>query len=136
MAVLIRINFFVLMLTVLTGCSPELSESDQILQDAYGNKISGLQVKGKGEVTRLLSDDTDGDQHQRFIVTLDSGQTLLVAHNIDIAGRIDVIATGNTIKFYGVYEWNKEGGVVHWTHHDPAGRHIDGWLVYQGVKYQ
>ncbi len=55
-------------LLLLTACLPELSKSDQILQDAYDNKTSDIQVKGEGEVTRLLSDDTEGDQHQRFIV--------------------------------------------------------------------
>ncbi|MBU2864399.1 DUF3465 domain-containing protein [Reinekea forsetii] len=119
----------------LAGCEAPLSESDEILQNAYDNKTSGLQVEGSGEVTQLLADDTEGDKHQRFIVTLDSGQTLLVAHNIDIAPRIDVIATGNRIEFYGVYEWNDEGGVVHWTHRDPNQKHVDGWLKYKGVKY-
>ena len=116
--------------------SSEISTSDNILQDAYDNKTSGLQVEGSGEVTKLLADDTEGDKHQRFIVTLDSGQTLLIAHNIDIAPRIDVIATGNRIEFYGVYEWNDEGGVIHWTHHDPAGKHVDGWLKYKGETYE
>ncbi|MDN3647566.1 DUF3465 domain-containing protein [Reinekea marina] len=123
-------------LLFLAGCEEPLSESDEILQNAYDNKTSGLQVEGSGEVTRLLADDTEGDKHQRFIVTLDSGQTLLIAHNIDIAPRIDVIATGNRIEFYGVYEWNDEGGVIHWTHHDPAGKHVDGWLKYKGETYE
>jgi hypothetical protein len=120
----------------LVGCEEPLSESDEILQNAYDNKTSGLQVEGSGEVTKLLADDTEGDKHQRFIVTLDSGQTLLIAHNIDIAPRIDVIATGNRIEFYGVYEWNDEGGVVHWPHHAPAGKHVDGWLKYKGETYE
>jgi len=121
---------------VVLACVPELSKTDQILQDAFDNKTSNLQVRGEGEVTKLLSDDTVGDRHQRFIVTLESGQSLLFAHNIDIAGRIDVIATGKNIEFYGVYEWNDEGGVIHWTHHDLSGDHIDGWLKYNGVTYQ
>jgi hypothetical protein len=124
-------------LLFLAGCEP-LSESDQILQDAYDNKTSDLQVNGSGEVTKLLDDDLnpDGGKHQRFIVTLDSGQTLLISHNIDIAPRVDVIATGNRIKFYGEYEWNEEGGVVHWTHRNTgSGNHPDGWLEYKGIKY-
>ena len=39
-------------------------------------------------------------------------------------------------KFYGEYEWNSEGGVIHWTHKDPAGVHVDGWLEYEGIVYQ
>jgi len=26
--------------------------------------------------------------------------------------------------------------VIHWTHHDPQGKHINGWLKYQGKMYQ
>jgi hypothetical protein len=39
------------------------------------------------------------------------------------------------ISFYGEYEWNNKGGVIHWTHHDPRGSHPDGWLLYDNRKY-
>jgi len=32
--------------------------------------------------------------------------------------------------------WNSKGGVVHWTHRDPAGRHVDGWLEHNGSRVQ
>ena len=35
-----------------------------------------------------LPDDNKGTRHQRFILKLSSGQTLLVAHNIDLADKI------------------------------------------------
>ena len=101
-----------------------------------GEWESGAQVLGEGVVTRLLADDTDGSRHQRFIVTLASGQTLLIAHNIDIAPRIASLRTGDSVAFSGVYEWNAKGGVIHWTHHDPNGRHQPGWLKHGGRIYQ
>ena len=85
---------------------------------------------------RLLPDDNDGSRHQKFIVRLDSGNTILIAHNIDLAPRIDRLRRGDRIEFYGEYEWNDRGGVVHWTHDDPAGRHEDGWLRHKGKTYQ
>ena len=106
------------------------------LQAAFRNQSSGLQVMGDGEVVTLLADDNEGSRHQRFILRLASGQTLLVAHNIDLAPRVDSIQVGDTVAFNGVYEWNPKGGVVHWTHHDPAGRHEAGWLRHQGQTYQ
>jgi hypothetical protein len=87
-------------------------------------------------VVRILSDDSDGGRHQRFILELDSGQTLLIAHNIDVAPRIPSLIEGDPVEFNGVYEWNDEGGVIHWTHHDPKGVHEAGWLKHKGAVYQ
>jgi hypothetical protein len=136
----------VLVVSLSMGCRPAqvvsapspvlLEKSDDILQDAFNQQRSNLQVEGQGTVTRILSDDLDGSRHQRFILQLSSGQTLLIAHNIDLAPRISGLQIGDTVRFYGEYEWNPEGGVIHWTHHDPNGRHVDGWLEHGGQRYQ
>ena len=89
-----------------------------------------------GAVERVLADDNDGSRHQRFIVRLASGQTLLIAHNIDVAPRVAGLARGDTVSFSGIYEPNNKGGVVHWTHHDPSGRHPAGWIEHKGHRYQ
>lgn len=114
----------------------ESASTDAIIASAFSNHQSNLQVSGQGIVTRLLPDDTDGSKHQKFIIKLSSGQTLLVAHNIDIAPRISSLQEGDSIQFYGEYEWNEKGGAVHWTHRDPNGVHVDGWLEHKGQKYQ
>ncbi len=114
----------------------EYSSSDEILQGAYRNRQSNLQVSGSGRVIKILPDDLKGSRHQRFILKLSTGQTLLVAHNIDLSPRINSLRTGDMVKFYGEYEWNTKGGVLHWTHHDPKGRHKDGWLIHNGITYK
>ena len=110
--------------------------TDRSMANAFQNQASGVQVEGEGVVERVLPDDNDGSRHQRFILRLASGQTLLVAHNIDLAPRLDPLASGDKVQFNGVYEWNEKGGVIHWTHRDPNGQHADGWLQHNGMIYQ
>ena len=110
--------------------------ADQQLSAAFENHQSEIQVRGSGEVIRILADDNDGSRHQRFIIRLGSGQTLLVAHNIDLADRIGLLKVGDVIEFNGEYVWNAKGGVIHWTHHDPRGSHPAGWIKHNGHIYQ
>jgi len=109
---------------------------DTALARLFQTKQSNVQVSGSGTVTRLLADDTQGGRHQRFILQLASGQTLLVAHNIDIAPRLDGLAVGDQVGFYGEYVYTDQGGTIHWTHHDPAGTHVAGWLEWRGHRFQ
>lgn len=118
------------------GLSFEPETGNQRLEQAFENQQSGVQVQGQGRVIKLLRDDLDGSRHQRFILELSSGMTLLVAHNIDLAPAIRSLETGDSVEFSGEYEWNSKGGVLHWTHHDPAGRHEGGWLKHEGRVYQ
>ena len=115
---------------------PVASGVDTSFAQAPETWRSGQQVQGQGTVSRILSDDNEGSRHQRFILRLASGRTLLIAHNIDLAPRISSLRTGDTVSFYGEYEWNDRGGVIHWTHHDPQGRHASGWLEHNGQRYQ
>lgn len=113
-----------------------LQKGTSQIAEAFNNRQSGLQVNSSGTVSKILSDDNEGSRHQRFILRLSNGQTLLIAHNIDLAPRIAGIGVGDNVAFYGQYEFNNKGGVVHWTHYDPQGKHPDGWLKHKGQTYQ
>ncbi len=102
----------------------------------YLAKISDAQVQDSGKVVKILADDNRGSRHQKFLVKISSGQTLLFAHNIDLAPRIDDIQVGDFLSFRGEYVYNPKGGVMHWTHHDPQGRHFGGWIKHNGNTYQ
>lgn len=106
------------------------------LQHAYDQGLSNIWIQGSGEVIKLLADDNKGSRHQRFLLKVNLTQTLLIAHNIDLADRLDTLAVGDHLEFYGEYEWNKKGGVLHWTHHDPAGKKAGGWIKHNGITYQ
>ncbi len=118
------------------AATSSVTVGDAALARAFDEQADDLPVEGRGTVTRILADDTEGDRHQRFILRLASGQTLLVAHNIDVAPRIEALREGDAVAFRGVYEWNAEGGLVHWTHHDPDGSHAGGWLRHEGRTYE
>ena len=118
------------------GAEPNAGSGDASLAKAFSERAAGLRVEGQGTVARLLEDDEDGSRHQRFIIRLGSAQTLLIAHNIDLAPRLPGLRVGDTVAFSGEYEWSEEGGTIHWTHRDPAGVHVAGWLRHGGLTYQ
>ncbi len=113
-----------------------ISKSDRILQRAWRLHQSEFQVTVAGKVIVLLSDDHEGDRHQRFIVELESGQTILVVHNIDLALRIKKLRKNAKVKVRGEYIWNSQGGLVHFTHDARYGDHPGGWVKFRGKKYR
>ena len=131
---------FIVCALISAGCGSvvqsAIQNGDDQLGRAFAERASNVQVEGEGVVSRVLADDLNGSRHQRFIIQLASGQTVLIAHNIDIAPRIDTLAKGDRVRFYGEYVWNEKGGTVHWTHHDPQGKHTAGWLKHMGRTYQ
>lgn len=104
-------------------------------QRKYDRQDSASWIEASGVVSRLLADDYDGARHQRFVLDIRNGQTLLIAHNIDLAKRVP-LGMGDRVRFRGLYEWNELGGVVHWTHHDPHGAEDGGYIKFRDETYQ
>ncbi len=115
--------------------APHGVDGQVALMDAYDRRISKIWLVVEGTVKRRLPDDQTGSRHQRFILELPNQHTVLVAHNIDLAQRVP-LSQGDRVKLRGRYEWNRQGGVLHWTHHDPKGHIQGGWIKYQGRQYQ
>ena len=111
------------------------NHTDNTVQLAYAAQRSGVWLNTSGHVIRVLRDDNEGSRHQKFIIELDDGHSVLVAHNVDVARRVPV-REGLLLTVRGRYEWNDRGGVVHWTHHDPGGREQGGWIMVSGVRYE
>jgi hypothetical protein len=109
--------------------------SNASIARAFSGKRSDIQVSGSGVVTKLLADDAKGSRHQKFLLSINAEQTLLFAHNIDLADRVP-LAVGDAITFSGEYVYNPKGGIIHWTHLDPRGIHPSGWIMLRGDKYQ
>lgn len=140
-----NIIFLLILLLVVTRFWTSLGQSNEkssysnnpsAITEAFQNQQSNVQVEGNGTIIKILSDDLKGSRHQRVILQVAKGQTLLIAHNIDLAPRVPNLKKGDILHFFGEYEWNKKGGVIHWTHHDPKGKHTGGWLKHNGRIYQ
>jgi Protein of unknown function (DUF3465) len=108
----------------------------EVAQAAFENHWRGRIINASGVVERILADDRDGSPHQRFIIRTNGGISLLVAHNLDLAPRLEGLARGDPVALRGEYEWNPQGGVLHWTHDDPQGRHEAGYIEWRGRRYQ
>ena len=119
-----------------SGAPLEYIPPSTTLEKAFVNQQSDVQIHGEGRVKKVLPDDSKGSRHQKFILQTSPEMSVLVAHNIDLAPRLPGLREGDSVEFYGEYEWNDKGGVIHWTHSDPNGRHPDGWLKYKGEMYQ
>ncbi|WP_336648610.1 DUF3465 domain-containing protein [Microbacterium sp. MMO-10] len=118
-----------------SASAPAHASADDPVRALFDGHRSGVEVQGTGTVSRILPDDLDGSRHQKFLLTTPSGVSILIAHNIDLAPRLDGLAKGDRVDFLGDYEWSDKGGTVHWTHRDPSGQHQAGWLRWNGRTF-
>ncbi|MCA8969483.1 MAG: DUF3465 domain-containing protein [Planctomycetes bacterium] len=102
---------------------------------AFAAKKSDVFVEVQGVVVHILPLDNEGTRHQNFLFELSNDITLKISHNIDLADPIPNLRKGMRLRIRGEYEYNDKGGVLHWTHHDPARRHPDGWIEVDGKRY-
>lgn len=105
------------------------------IAELYAQQKSGVMVEFQARVYRILADDNEGARHQRFIVELTNGHTVLVSHNLDLADRVPLQEL-DLVKVRGEYEYNPQGGVVHWTHRDPGAGTKHGWVDLAGIRYE
>jgi len=133
----VRVREIALLLLIAPACMPAVAPDNAAVARAFAEHRSTVQVTAQGVVTSVLSDD-DGPSgvHQRFIIRLaGSTQTVLVDNNVTIGKRAPVVQS-NDVLVHGEYVWNEQGGLIHFTHHDPARTHEGGWIELHGVRYQ
>ncbi len=84
---------------------------------------------------RYFSGSVTHAHHEAFDCQTDGGPALEVVDNIDVAPPLPV-GPGDRIAVRG--ELVQDPGqppLVHWTHHDPAALHPDGWIDFNGRRY-
>jgi hypothetical protein len=104
----------------------------------YASGSSGAEVIGHGTVLGVLG--TRGGpsgEHEGFLLKLDQQCDLLlrVETNVDITGPVP-LEVGEVVTVKGQFEDDANGGVIHWTHHDPRGRHVSGYVEADGKIYE
>ena len=123
-------------LLLVVSCARMAPDNASIERD-YAERRSLVEVTAEGVVTSVLTDESGpSGMHQRFIIRLAEGsQTVLVDNNVTIGQRAPV-APGDDVIVHGEYVWNDQGGLIHFTHHDPAPAHEGGWIELRGMRYQ
>lgn len=104
----------------------------------YASGSGGVEVIAQGTVLGILG--TRGGpsgEHEGFLLKLNEQCDLLlrVETNVDITGPVP-LQTGEVVTVKGQFEDDPEGGVIHWTHHDPSGRHVSGYVEADGKIYE
>ena len=125
-----------LVLLHLSACGTATADNAAVERD-YTDHRSTVEVTAQGVVTTVLADETGpSGRHQRFIIRLSGAtQTVLIDNNVDVGQRVPV-KQSDLVTVHGEYIWNDQGGLIHYTHHDPAPGHEGGWVDRDGVRYQ
>ena len=106
------------------------------LSAAYSGS-SPAEVTFEGQVTtgaRYFFGTRTKCEHETFGVQTSAGPVRIV-DNVAIAPRVPV-QPGDRVEVRG--EMVHDPGripIVHWTHHDPQGRHVGGFIEFGGRVY-
>lgn len=113
----------------------DANANDLEIVNAQNSHSRDVPVTITAVVKKLLPDDTRGNPHQRFLLGLSNGTTVLVAHNISLAPYVP-LREGDYVTISGEYIWNEKGGVLHYTHHTTNRKHRGGYIEYNRQTYQ
>jgi hypothetical protein len=109
------------------------------IYEAWRAGRSHVEVEGTGVVARVLGTrNGPSGEHEGFLLHLTGpgghGLTVRVESNLDLMGSLPV-REGRAAIVRGEYEYDPRGGVIHWTHRDPSGRHPGGFVEVDGRRY-
>ncbi|GAC1356167.1 MAG: DUF3465 domain-containing protein [Vulcanimicrobiaceae bacterium] len=125
-------------LLMLCACAGNGTQSDDLTgaRASCAQGANHAEVTIDGTVSRVLGvRHGRRGSHEGFTVRVqpNAAAALRIEDNLDITGYIP-IHSGDNVQVMGQYECND--GVIHWTHHDPRGRHPAGYIKVNGRTYQ
>ncbi|HEV3157720.1 MAG TPA: DUF3465 domain-containing protein [Candidatus Baltobacteraceae bacterium] len=130
-----------LVLCLVAACSRPTNDSgNALVYDAWRSHRSNVEVTAFGNVAHVLGTRSGpSGMHEGFLVHLQGGSggglSVKVEDNVDISGPIP-LNSGDEVSVHGEYVYNERGGIIHWTHHDPRGRHESGYIIVNGRHYE
>ena len=125
-------------ISLLSGCAGAANPDDAAICDAFHAGRSHQEVVADGKVVQVLGVAPGRvSPHEGFLMQLASGCNVVVRveANTDFTGTFPLTA-GDGVVVKGEYEYYPRGGVVHWTHRDPRGRHEGGFIETGGRRYE
>lgn len=124
---------------LIAGCaSGAQPDANGTICNAFHGGRSHVEAVATGTVSRVLGTQPGlVSPHEGFLMRLDGGCTLVVRveANTDFTGEFP-LADGERVEVKGEYEYYARGGVLHWTHRDPRGRHEGGYITAGGKTYE
>jgi len=118
-----------------TAQSSNISYGDAQIIKAQNDHAIKVEVTVEAPVRKLLREDDEGLPHQKFLISLSNGTTILIAHDLKMADHVP-IQPGDIVRIHGEYIWNPRGGLIHWTHHTDTPYHEGGWIELNGRRYE
>jgi Protein of unknown function (DUF3465) len=124
---------------LLGGCASNGSAApdNTAVCHAFTSGTSHVEVTAQGTVVRAFGVQAGRESpHEGFLMRLSSDCTVVVRveANVDFTGTF-ALRPGQTVIVRGEYEYYAMGGVIHWTHHDPRGRHAGGFIQVDGHQF-
>ena len=116
------------------------TSSNAAVYDAWRFHRSRVEVTASGAVARVLgAREGRSGAHLGFLLHLAGsegrGLTVRVEDNLDLTGPIP-LSEGEFATVRGEYVYDPRGGLIHYTHRDPRGRHDAGYVQAGGRIYQ
>jgi hypothetical protein len=108
--------------------------------DAWRAGRSNVEVTAEGSIASILGNSGGpSGTHEGFLLHLRGasghGLTVRVEDNVDLTGQVP-LSEGEDVEVRGEYVYDANGGVIHYTHRDPSGRHAAGFIRAGDTLYQ
>lgn len=123
--------------TLLAACAAQTAPDNAAVCDAFRAGRSHVEVVAAATVTRVLGVASGRvSPHEGFLMQLTSDCRVVVRveANTDFTGAFALVR-GDRVVVKGEYEYYPIGGVIHWTHRDPRGRHEGGFIQVGDKTY-